>query len=428
MKSRVDFVSRSTGRAYLKTMLHAPSEGLSAGTAFKIRRKLLRAARELEDVISKDVGKTVHVRLTMDSYEACVFWYLVMFRPFYVERDPVLGSIAWNAFELIHDPTRQYILKRLDWGVFWDEKRNWLVLVWEEALTGVLQKLRECPSWDAIVTKEEKRLRKRLDWTWWRLCAESFSHVVPRWQLRNMAYMSNALWHRPGMRYEDVTVLDVAGLDVPRFEVGEEVSAVLPVAKKAHFAHHYVQEEEKRTYIESILQFEKEEIQQRRRAVRGALDESDNRKRNERRRIKRAKRRKSAQFRLARNLTYLAKALGKGYRHGRPPIQISAHECEKRFEHSVDAFVQGELLRSNWSQVERLLDELEELLEELEGTSLAVARRWLLWRNKGKPGIFAYIEHRRRQFDAYQSMVQAEAPQKQEELVELIEHLYTHGD
>ncbi|RLC85313.1 MAG: hypothetical protein DRJ03_12035 [Chloroflexi bacterium] len=397
MRVRVDFNSRTTGRTYLKTMFDTPQEGFTAALSLKIRHKLVRMARELENTISEDVGKTINVRLTMDSYETCVFWYIVMFRPLQVARDNVLGEKSWSVYELMHDRTRQHVLKRLDWGVFWDDENNWLVLLWEEALTGVLEKMRGCPSWDAIVTKEEKRLGHRLDWTWWKKCADSSSAVIPTWKLQDMSYMRGQLWHRPCIKYSDVTVLDASGIDIPQFQVGQEVAAVLPVAKRAHFAHHYVEEEDKRTYMASIVQFEKKDVKDKNKSRKktGMYDTFTDTQRNERRRTNRKLCRETPQGQLARALTQISTALGKPYRKGRPPSSVSPAECERRFEYTVDAFINGDLIDPKWNRVELLLNEIEELVKSnFDIPSLGIAKRWLLWRRQGNPGIMAYFEQR----------------------------------
>jgi hypothetical protein len=425
MQARFDFSSRTTGRAWLQSMFDTPSDGFSAKLALKIRRKLSKTARELENMIAEELGKTTSVRLTLDGYESSVFWYLVLFRPFYVERDPVLGPTAWNVYELMQDPSKRHILKRLNWGAFWDEERNWLVLLWEEALNGgVLDKLRECPSWDQILKKEEKRLGTRLDWQWWKKCAESSPHVVPEWKLKDLSYMRGQLWHRPGAKYSDITVLNAAGIEVPKFQVGRKVSAVLPAKKQAHFAHHYVEEDEKRTYMASIVQFEKRDLKEKRRKARGMSDALVNERRNRRRRKKRERITQVPGGQVARALTQVTSALGKSYRRGRPPKQMRPEEMERRFESAVDAYLNGDYAQPNWHAVERHLDSLEEILKDNPDLpDLRIARRWLLWRNEGRPGIHAFVEHRRGNLGVYREILKSQPFAKRRELQELIELL-----
>lgn len=422
MLTRLDFISEATGRAYLKTMLDTPADGFTAALSLKIRRKLVKTARELEDIIAEETDETVNVRLTMDSYEACVFWYIALFRPFTVLDDPVLGTKPWSVYELMDNPAKAHLLKRLDWGVFWDHENNWMVIVWEEAIKGVLHDMHTCPSWNKILTTEEKRLRIRLDWTWWKKCAESFSYVIPLWRLRDMSYMSDKLWHRPGARYEDITVVDMAGLDIPSFQVGNEISATLPVAKRAHFAHHYVSEEDKREYMETISKFEKKDLKEK--SAKGMHARLNDAHRNTRRRSKRKLAREKPEGRLVRILTQLGTALGKSYQKGRPPSTISPAQCEQRFSHSADAYINGDLHDPDWNRIELLLNDLEELLKDHpELPELGIARRWLLWRNKGEPGIMAYFERGRGNTAAYREILKHLSTGKQRRLVELVELL-----
>lgn len=425
MHARFDFSSRTTGRTWLKSMFDTPSDGFSAKLALKIRRKLSKTARELENMISEELGTPMSVRLTLDGYESSVFWYLVMFRPFFVERDPILGPTKWNVYELMQDKAKRHVLKRLDWGVFWDEENNWLVLLWEEALNGgVLEKLRECPSWDQILKKEEKRLGRRLDWRWWKKCAESSPHVIPEWKLKDMRYMGTQLWHRPGAKYSDITVLNTAGIEVPKFQVGRKISAVLPEAKRAHFAHHYVDEEEKRTYMASIVQFEKRDLRIKRKKATGASDAMVNQTRNRRRRERRERPTQVPGGRIARAVTQVTSALGRSFRKGRPPKQMRPEEMELRFESSVDSYLNGDYAKPNWHAVERNLDDIEEVLQDNPDIpELRIARRWLLWRNEGKPGIHAYVEHRRGNHAKYQAILKAQPFAKRRWLQELIELL-----
>jgi hypothetical protein len=424
MLTRLDFISESTGRVYLKTLLDTPSEGFTAALSLKIRRKLVRVASELEDTISEELGKTINVRLTMDSYEACVFWYIALFRPFTVLDDPVLGKKPWNVYELMDDPAKAHLLKRLDWGVFWDHENNWIVIVWEEAIKGVLHDMRSCPSWNKILTAEEKRLRIRLDWTWWKKCAESFSYVIPAWRLRDMSYMGDKLWHRPGAQYEGITVVDMAGIDIPSFQVGNKISATLPIAKRAHFAHHYVSEEDKREYLATISQFEKKDLKEKQSSAKGMHARLNDERRNTRRRSKRKLARETPEGRFARIVAQLGTALGKAFRKGRPSRNITPEQCEKQFEYSVDAYINGDLHDPQWNRIELLLNDVEELIKDHpELPELRIARRWLLWRNKGEPGIMAYFERSRGNSAAYKEILKHLGTSKRRQLTELVELL-----
>lgn len=221
MRTVLDFVSKTTGRIHLKAALDTAPEGFTREDAKQLCKKLRHFQRELQ----KDLGPDRKVELTIDSYEGSVFWYLVLFRPvLFGKSDPVFGSRrTWSVYEII-EAGEGDSLGKTDLGVIYDQER--LVLIWPEASAGILEGIEKCPSWRRIVKKK--------DHDFWKKCADSFSFTVPRWQLKRENLLQD-LWQRQShrLRYDDISVLSLNGIDVP------SKAGKLPVARRVKFAWMY---------------------------------------------------------------------------------------------------------------------------------------------------------------------------------------------
>lgn len=403
MQARLDFVSETTGRVYLKTMLDTPSAGLSRNAVNKIWRKLETTRCELEELATLEAQEDIYIRMTLDNFEASVFWYIVLFRPFYFERDPVMGARKWSLYEMLQDSELSLKLKRTDLGVVWDAERNWLVVYWEEALNGVLEDAMKCPSWAKIVTEAEKRVKKKLDWRWWKKCAESHSYSVPPWQLRRLGVAQSVLWHRGKPTYQNITAFDLSGIDVPAIDAREHgVNAMLPVARRARFAHHYVEEEDKREYQQAIRQFELQN--QKKNNPRWAFQERQRKDNQKRKRAEKRANRDPNITELGRCVGKLATALGKGYK-GRHLVEIKPNDVEVRFNFVLNAYVNGLFLdKARWKVVRRVLEKMEEMLPSLPEEYHNGVEKWLLWKGvspKHTDPIDAYLAWRRRDFEVF---------------------------
>lgn len=220
MRTAIDFVSETTGRIHLQSVLDMAPEGLSRKEARLICEKMHRFQRELQC----DMGPGRKVRLTIDSYEGSVFWYLVLFRPVLFRKDdPLFGSRNWSVYEIINSAHADS-LGKTDLGLYYDNER--LVLIWPEAFKGILTGFEDCPSWKKIVRGKAPHF--------WKNYADSFSFTIPTWQLKRENFMQN-IWQRQGhrLKYRDITVLGLNGIEVPS-KTGQ-----LPVAKRARFAWFY---------------------------------------------------------------------------------------------------------------------------------------------------------------------------------------------
>jgi hypothetical protein len=390
-------------------MFDTPSIGLPRDLLHKIWRKLEASRRELEEMATLGIQEDVYVRLTLDNFEASVFWYIVLFRPFYFERDPVMGSRKWSLYEMLQVPELSLKLKRTDLGVVWEPERNWLILYWEEALEGVLKDITKCPSWGKIVAEAEKRAKKKLDWTWWKKCAESHSHSIPPWQLRRLSIAQSVLWHRGKPTYTDITAFDMSGIDVPAIDAREHgVNAMLPVAHRARFAHHYVEEEDKRDYQKRIRQFELRKQEKSR--PDWAFRERKRKGAQQARRAEKRAARDPNVTELGRCVGKLSTALGKGYK-GRHLVEIRPKDVEVRFNFILEAYVNGLLLdKARWKVVQRMLNKMEDMLPQLPEDYHNGVEKWLLWSGvnpRNTNPIDAYLAWRRRDFELFEEISKA---------------------
>lgn len=234
MFSRLDVVSEKTGRVLLRAAFDSPPDGLTRKECQQVLLSLANAKKDLERVLGHDM-----VRLSLDDYASSVFWFMVLHRQLTFDSDHLLSGRPWSIYEFCMNPNLARRLKRLDLGVVYDETHNWLTVLWPEAFDGILQELELSPTWGGILKREEKRLGKVTD-NWWKACASAHSFVVPAWRLSRLDYLSRVLWHQPGLTYNDITVFDLAGVDIPT--VDQNGLAVLPAAKRARFVHFYAED------------------------------------------------------------------------------------------------------------------------------------------------------------------------------------------
>ncbi len=370
MYARFDFISPETGRVLLSTLFDAPQDRLPSKEIAAMLKTLVATKKQLEKYFGKGM-----VRLSLDGYESSVFWALVLFRPVvvYGKRKSVYTILRDG------DPTE---LQRSDLGVVYEPKQGFLVLDWEEAKNGILADFDKCPSWKSITAKTDD----------WRRCAESHSWVVPEWVLRKTRFLRDRLWFRPSLTYEDVTVLDVRGIEVIKLEgkgKGTINEAKLLTARSVKFVHHYTTSDKREFRAANKIQ---------KRAARDMqFSETDRARRVERQRLRRKgvtfsndkKNWKRPEFDPANRNWYLASRIvgqlpthiGKGKR-GKYPVLMTAEESNMRFEHILNAYINNELTRTRWGRVDGLLVELEELLGDSRVPN--EFGEWFIWRDHGK--------------------------------------------
>lgn len=319
MRSGFDFTSKTTGRVHLKSMLDTAPEGLTRDKA----RLLCRMLRRFQKDLQKHLGPDHRVKLTIDSYEGSVFWYIVLFRPVLFGRtDPVFGSRrTWSVYEIIK-AGKGDSLGKTDLGIIHDEDR--LLLIWPEARGGILSGMEDCPSWKRIMKGKKHYL------SYMKQCADSFSFTIPRWQLKRENLMMN-LWQRQGHRltYFDVTALRLDGIDVPS-KVGK-----LPVARRVKFSWFYDPTQKTRAPI-------------RRKFV-------------------------DARQQRAARIIYKICLLLKLPRMGRPWVAVSPERAVQLYKKAFANFVPSKTV--DWVKVGRELDALQKLGDY---------EVWEKWRNHGK--------------------------------------------
>ena len=391
MYARFDFMSEKTGRVLLSTLLDAPQDRLPTEHIAAVLRILASTKKKLEAKLGEGL-----VRLSLDGYETSVFWAIVLFRPLTIqgERKSVYDILLEGGAE---------VLQKTDVGVVFEPEHGFLILDWEAAKEGVLEKIDDCPSWQKIVEKAAKRAKKE-EWDsseYMRRCAESHSWVVPEWILHKMKFLRGTLWFRPALTYSDITVLDTRGIEIIRLEgEGKGVlnEAELMTARTLKFVHHYTTSDKREfrsahykqklaTRDPEKFAAQEKERKYRQRLRRKGIEIEGGRKNWKRREFESENRK---WYLASRVIGQLPKYLGKGYRGKYPPL-MTAPDSEKRLKYTLDAYMNGELVKPKWRRVDALLRELEDLLKDKR-----VPREfgdWLIWRNKGKH-VPAYLARR----------------------------------
>jgi len=367
MEIRVDLVSQTTGRVLLSSLFDSPPEGLTRADAVRAIQVLVEAKKKLESVFGEGL-----VRLSIADYNSSVFWYLVLFRAVVFAEDVALfAGRQWSVYELIQDPKRRAHLKKLSLGLVYDAPRNWLALVWPEAIrSGVLSDIdTTSPTWAQILADNNAT-----DLAWWKLCAESHSFIVPKWRLKRTGYLRQVLWFHQGIDYNDITVFDLAGIDLPRID--QQGHATLPAAVRGRYAHYYT--EDRREFTD---------IRRREERMLSAKAKGTPR-RSRRRKVRReenthAKRHWARASRLVCKMPTLLRS-PKMF-SGRYPTYLAGTKSDEYYSAAADALINGNLRDPTlirWDKVDDYLDELEGLLVDVHVPE--EFSKWLNWRKSGE--------------------------------------------
>ena len=378
MQTRMDIISSVTGRVLLSSLLDAPSDGLTRAETWAAIRILQRAKRELE----KKFGEN-SVRLSLDSYEGTVFWLLLLLRPIlFDKRHPQLGLKKWSVHEMLHRKDTAKLLTISDLGLVVDRENMWLALNWKAARKGILKDFEKCPSWRAIIAKQRRRLdragiKEKVGEDYWKRCARSFSYTIPSWQLEKMSYLKSKVWHLGQMTYDDLIVLDIDGIDIPKLDPAME-SIKLPVAKRARFAHFYTDDPREYRAVQKEATKEKRE-RNLKTPIHGARRASGQR---DRRQMRAELGEKQAWYDASRILSKLPRLLGKGLKSGRYAKFLSGKRSDQLYITMLDAYMNGEVVDPDKKNLGIHLAALENLLED-ENVPKEF-EKWLNWKGDMK--------------------------------------------
>ena len=386
MHLRVDIVSPATGRVIFTSSYSSSPDGLDGEDVQAIIVELKNTKRRWENIFGEG-----WVRLTLENFEASVFWALLLFRPLlFSERHPLFERQE-SVYSIIQRGLGSELVKT-DLGLVFDEKRQWLTVVWQEARRelGVCADFEACPTWRKILLDYKKRLGKVADWEYWKICAEMMGWLVPQYVLEGLAYKKNVLWPKWGKmrKYSDVTVMNLTGMELMMIEGADkgyiDEVKLLP-GRRVKYAHHYIKEEDKDEFrkVNRVLFLEKT------RDVRLARSREDSKKRRNAEREKRAALKTGEDrywHQATRELCTLATAVGTPY-PSRYPDLLSGHAAEEWFTRAVDRVRSG-LVHPSWGRVNGLVRKLESLatMEKVP----AEFSLWLMWRNKGKEALSFY--------------------------------------
>lgn len=376
MYAQFDILCPETGRVLLSTLFDAPPHGIKKTDVATLLRVLSRTKKDLESVFG-----TGQVRVSLDSYEGSVFWYLVLFRPlWFSHHHKVFGDRRYSAYDILTKGAGED-LQKTDLGLVYDRENHWLVLIWPVAESGVLGEMDKCPSWGRILGEYEKRLGVEPKMDWWKRCAESHSWVIPPATLHNMHYKQNKLWFHKGLRYSEITVLNLRGIEPLRLE-GEGKGLLnevkLTVARRVRYAFHYTLDKREYKRVAHMIK---------------RLDHGDNSVIHERSIQPTLERRKKAGLNpdgtpgrqvpwveASCVISKIPKALGVVIK-GRRKRMLTGEDSDRFFSICEDAFTNSKWkARRKGKELHRLLDELDKWVGD--NVVPPEYKRWAVWRER----------------------------------------------
>jgi len=388
MEMHIDFVNPETGRVLLYIKLDAPVHLTPKPITRRSCQKILSTLRKTLVKLQQEFGAG-SVRLTIDSQEAAIFWYLLFFRPITFDpEDPWFGGRSWNVYQLLADERYAYKIKEMDLGLVYDADHNWLIVMCKEAEAGVLADLDMHPSWKRLRNDYAKRTGMEAPPDWWKYCAHLHSFTVPKWRVYRERIMKRALWHRPDHHADDVIVFDLAGIDTaglinahaiannaPGMENAKALGCDRIVPKHARFVHFYTEDPQAFKHVQQF----KKKVPQRSPAYKMKATIAAEKRREE----------KKIKFvhwvRASSAVLSLAKLFRCGQR-GTPALYLSGERGLQIFHLTAQKQHSGNFIidpdnKYFWFKVNRELDTLEECLRDNSvPQELAI---WLKWRRFG---------------------------------------------
>lgn len=380
MQARVDIVSQTTGRVLLSSLLDAPHDGISRLDGWEIVKILQQTKKKLE----KKFGKGA-VRLSLDSFEGTAFWYMVLFRAIIFDTNHrSLGSgQTWSVYELLREKENAKTLEMTDLGLVADLENMWLAVDWKEARKGIMEGFESCPTWQAILHRQQQRLdragiKEKVGDDYWKRCARSYSYTIPRWQLEKMNYLKKHMWHHGGGTYDDLVVLDMTGVDMPQLDTAAN-KAVLHTAKRVRFSHFYTEDPREYRAINKLAAEDnrKEDPKYRVKNVR-----RKQKQRNRRKMLEDMEEDKKSWFLASRAIAKIPRFLQSGISSGRYKKLYSGKQSDQLYRVMVDAYMNGEIVEMEINK-KMLAVELDAIELHLRDPNVPEEfSKWLNWRGK----------------------------------------------
>jgi hypothetical protein len=378
MRASYDFVSPETGKTLLHAALDAAPEGITREDSWEIVRVLRRARTELEKIFCRPV------RLSLDSWEGTLFWYLVLFRPIMFDtRHPKYGDKKWSIYELLGVAGGPEDLKMTDLGVFVDRENMWVVLYWPEALKGICADFEDCPSWRKVMSEHKESTGRVADADFMETCARAFSYTVPNWHLEKIDY-AKKIFFKEDAQIRDFIALDITGVDIPRLDEATK-SVQFPVARHARFAHFYTEDE--REY-KSVMKHERE-LQKKhgkgkgKRVVQNARRRDLQKAQREQRRAD-EKEEKHNLYLISRAIFKIPRMLGGTNPMGRSMKYLSIKKSDDLFRMLVSNFMNGEYPSPKWNKLQSQAELIENLLARNDPHVPEEFWKWTWWKNKAE--------------------------------------------
>lgn len=372
MRAHVEVLCEKSGQRLAAAAIDTPPFGLTRGDTWEFVQILRKTRAQVEAALGYPV------RLTIDSWESSVFWYLVLHRPLkFDDNHPLYGGTEKSVYELIQNKKSAEDLKMTDLGVFADLDNTLLVLYWPEAKKGICADFHTCKSWQEVIDDFKKRTGRDPDENFLEKCARSFAFTVPTWYLSQLDYPKK-IFFKDKAKAKDFIALDLNGIDAPRLAVNGTLK--MPATKHARFVHFYIDnEEEYKFFVARQSELHRKYGKKRRRLVQQARRRDMRRRENEQQRREEHSK-MQVLFQITREVLTIMRALGVPFR-GRPIKYLTPDKSDKFFSRAVESYINGDAHDIKWNRLQRSAVEIERLLLLKDSHVPDSFWKWTWWKD-----------------------------------------------
>ncbi len=284
----------------------------------------------------------------------------------------------------------------------YDAENNWLILIWDEA-QALLKNLASAPAWKKQLNSAQKRMGSTPGMSFWKKIGGDKSVFSPStWQLKRMGYLrgdNSRLWFRQTVKYSDISVFNLCGINIPEKLGLEEFIGLQQEAKALprfhlQFAYHYTAgtKEDLKQAAGGIKAYRyKEKL----RGNTAHLSHVQDNYRSNRAKILEARKANRVWLEAGVIVASLGRLIGRGGRQGRPPVPVTGKKSDEWFEDCISRYMTAQAT-PQWSALNTALDKLEPLLGQDDGVPPEFGK-WTIWRDDIR--VLDYIAYARREID-----------------------------
>lgn len=212
-------------------------DSLDLGTIAKIREILKTSASRIDNLVRKSGGVA---SWTYQTYEASVFWFIVLYRPLQFQHEHGLLRNGLVVREMLNEAGAA-ALRMSNQGIVIDPDKKWMILAWNEAMeNGVLHGIRQIPLWRRILMQQLRcgeggvdRLSEKKHSQIARRIATATTFLVPHWTLHRTGFFREKLFWLSDQERADMVAFDLSGVDAVLGDVAEINASREQVSKLA---------------------------------------------------------------------------------------------------------------------------------------------------------------------------------------------------